>query len=155
MPKYWKNKVKTFLASNKALFNYGVKKKIDVYHPNLKKEKKKKICSKYDNVIKTMFNYKWNDFLFFLGGRFFPSQKKNPMKFFQIYKLYISFSMWYYLFFFVFFKWWHTKYYGKKNMLLFCFAPFSYELEMVLHSWKTSLGRHKSWFWHKAGMLSK
>lgn len=42
MPKYWKNKVKTFLASNKALFNYGVKKKIDVYHPNLKKEKKKK-----------------------------------------------------------------------------------------------------------------
>lgn len=155
MPKYWKNKVKTFLASNKALFNYGVKKKIDVYHPNLKKEKKKKICSKYDNVIKTMFNYKWNDFLFFWGGRFFPPQKKNPMKFFQIYKLYISFSMWYYLFFFVFFKWWHTKYYGKKNMLLFCFAPFSYELEMVLHSWKTSLGRHKSWFWHKAGMLSK
>lgn len=133
----------------------GWKKKIDVYHPNLKKEKKKKICSKYDNVIKTMFNYKWNDFLFFLGGRFFPPQKKNPMKFFQIYKLYISFSMWYYLFFFVFFKWWHTKYYGKKNMLLFCFAPFSYELEMVLHSWKTSLGRHKSWFWHKAGMLSK
>lgn len=44
MPKYWKNKVKTFLASNKALFNYGGKK-IDVYHPNLKKEKKKNVPS--------------------------------------------------------------------------------------------------------------
>lgn len=78
MPKYWKNKVKTFLASNKALFNYGVKKKIDVYHPNLKKEKKKKICSKYDNVIKTMFNYKWNEFLFFFGGEVFPPPEKKP-----------------------------------------------------------------------------